>query len=148
MENASKALLIAAAVLVVIMVISLGIVIYRMGSEAVGEVNFTGQQVAANNEKFIRYNGNGKRGTEVNAMLQTVLNANVEATSLEGDNSPRGVTVKLKPKSGSETTLLSPTDKSIPALSASQIQTSRLYNITVSYGGQGGLVDSILVEER
>lgn len=147
MENASKALLIAAAVLVVIMVISLGIVIYRMGSEAVGEVNFTGQQVTAHNEKFTRYNGSGKRGTEVNAMLQTALNSNVEATSLEGDNSPRGVTVKFKPKSGTESTLLSPTEKSIQSSKASLIQTSKLYNITVNYGGQGGLVDQIIVEE-
>ncbi len=142
MENATKALLIAAAVLVVIMVISLGIAIYRMGSEAVGSVSFTQQEVAANNEKFTKYNGTGKRGTEVRAMLQTVLSANIEAT-MNGEDA-KIVTVKF----GDTKILLSGTEKALSGDTLNEIQASKSYNIVVKYEGDGGLVNEIKITER
>ena len=79
MENATKALLIAAAVLVAILIISLGLVVYNMAAETMDSVNISGQEVTASNEKFTRYDGAHRRGSEVNAMLKTVLSANRDA---------------------------------------------------------------------
>ena len=53
MENATKALLIAAAVLVAILIISLGLVVYNMASETVDNAgNLDEYQIQQFNEKF------------------------------------------------------------------------------------------------
>lgn len=139
MENATKALLIAAAVLVAILIISLGIVVYQMAAEAMGGVNLSEQEIAANNEKFTRYNGAHKRGSEVNAMLKTVLNSNLAAKST-GDTSKL---VKVSSE-GSEGITLGTSQTSV----VSEAKTSELYTIKVIYGGPGGLVSEITVKEE
>ena len=54
MENATKALLIAAAVLVAILVISLGIIIYQRASETVtGAGDLSEYQIQQVNEKYM-----------------------------------------------------------------------------------------------
>lgn len=134
MENATKALLIAAAVLIAILIISLGLVVYNTSAETVKSANLSQQEVQSANEKFARYNGENKRGSEVNAMLQTVLNANVDAAAAK--ETDRQVSVTLD---ASE--ILSKTAKSI----TKQADTSKLYKIEVQYNGNGGLVDKIVV---
>jgi len=77
MENATKALLIAAAVLVVILIISLGIGVFNMASEQVENAgDLSEYQVQQFNDKFIKYNGTNVSGSDVNAMLKTVFNHN------------------------------------------------------------------------
>ena len=71
MENATKALLIAAAVLVAILIISLGIGIFNMASEQVYNAgDLSEYQIQQFNEKFTKYEGENKSGSEVNAMLK------------------------------------------------------------------------------
>lgn len=134
MENATKALLIAAAVLIAILIISLGLVVYNTSAETVNSANLSQQEVQSANEKFARYNGENKRGSEVNAMLQTVLNANVDAAAAK--ETGRQVSVTLD-----DSEILSKTAKSI----TKQADTSKLYKIEVQYNGNGGLVDKIVV---
>ena len=77
MENATKALLIAAAVLVAILVISLGIIIYQRASETVtGAGDLSEYQIQQVNAKFTNYQGN-VRGSDVNALLTTAFNHNL-----------------------------------------------------------------------
>ncbi len=136
MENATKALLIAAAVLVAILVISLGLVIYQQAAETVESINMSDQQVTANNEKFVRYNGANKKGTEVNAMLKTVLQANLDAAA-------SNELAKQVEVTGDVTLATNAT-----SLPAAQADPSALYTITVVYGGQGGLVSEIQVDAQ
>ena len=133
MENATKALLIAAAVLIAILIISLGLIVYNNSANTVNQANLSSQEIQAQNEKFTRYNGKNKRGSEVNSLLQTALNYNLNTTD-EGN--------KVVVKQG-ETKLVDKGSKSI----TKQMDTSKLYNITVNYGGAGGLVDEITIEE-
>ena len=134
MENATKALLIAAAVLIAILIISLGLVVYNSSAETVKSANLSQQEVQAANEKFARYNGNNKRGSEVNAMLQTVLNSNVDADAT-GEEAKK-VSVTGDVTLASDATSIT-----------SRADTSKLYNIVVVYGGTGGLVNEIQVSE-
>ena len=92
MENASKALLIAGAILIVILLISLGIYIYSQAQQQIDAVNMDEQQVLAFNNKFAPYLGNNITGSQVNALLQQVQASNSQATkmgytsiNLEGD---------------------------------------------------------------
>ena len=134
MENATKALLIAAAVLIAILIISLGLVVYNSSAETVKSANLSQQEVQAANEKFARYNGTNKRGSEVNAMLQTVLNSNVDANATGEEEKQVSVT--------GDVTLASDATSI-----TSRADTSKLYNIEVVYSGTGGLVSEIKVSE-
>ena len=126
MENATKALLIAAAVLIAILIISLGLVVYNTSAETVKSANLSQQEVQSANEKFARYNGENKRGSEVNA--------NIDAAA--ANETGRQVSVTLD-----NSEILSKTAKSI----TKQADTSKLYKIEVQYNGAGGLVDKIVV---
>lgn len=82
MENASKALLIAGAILIVILLISLGIYIYSQAQQQVDSVNMDEQEILAFNNKFAPYLGDNITGAQVNALLQQVIASNGQATEL------------------------------------------------------------------
>ena len=119
MENATKALLIAAAVLVAILIISFGLVIYNKSTTATDSADLTATQIQA--QKFAKYEGENQRGSVVNALLETVLTNNTTATS-EGAK----VTVN-----GAVT--LGTSDRSI----GTKADTSVLYNIACTRGSSG-----------
>lgn len=130
MENATKALLIAAAVLVAILIISFGLVIYNKSTTATDSADLTATQIQAQNEKFAKYEGKNQRGSVVNALLETVLTNNTTATS-------EGAKVDVK---GAVT--LSADSKSIGA----KADTSILYNITCKRG-DSGVINEITIEK-
>ncbi|MEI3356131.1 MAG: hypothetical protein V8R81_03530 [Clostridia bacterium] len=57
MENASKALIIAGAILLAILIISLGIMIYNQASGVVNNNSMTEVEVTTFNQKFEQYLG-------------------------------------------------------------------------------------------
>ena len=71
MENASKALIIAGAILLSNLIIGLGMYIYTQASGAMKGANLDPQAVAAYNSEFENYEGT-RSGTEVRALLDTV----------------------------------------------------------------------------
>ena len=128
MENATKALLIAAAILVAILIISLGLAVYNKAANATDSADLSQAQVQAYNEKFLKYEGTSKRGSEVNALLETVLNHNMTVA----DQSQK-IEVTGTPS-------LEKTATSITTRAA----TSKLYSITCSRDASG-LVTSIAI---
>jgi len=77
MENATKALLIAAAVLVVILIISLGIGIFNSASEQIDNAgNLSEYEIQKFNEKFTKYVGENLSAADVNALVKTAFNHN------------------------------------------------------------------------
>lgn len=140
MENATKALLIAAAVLVAILIISLGIVVYQMAAETMDSVNFSSQEITAFNDKFMQYNGTNKRGSEVNAMLKTVLNSNMQSRTegLNPTTDAKFVVVK-----NNTTTVLDKTATSI----GTTVNTSKTYTVTVKMDAKTGFVNEIVYTE-
>lgn len=78
MENSTKALIIAAAVFITIMIISLALIVYNRGSEAVdGKGDLTEYQIQQFNEKFIKYQGDSVSASDVKALLNTVFYHNI-----------------------------------------------------------------------
>ena len=131
MENATKALLIAAAVLVAILIISLGLAVYNKASNATDSADLSSAEIQAQNEKFVKYEGPHKRGSEVNALLETVLNSNLTASS---DGAIVTVTVD-----GTETLSKDKT-------SYTKQDTSKLYTITCKRDTKSGVVTSITIK--
>ncbi len=77
MENASKALLIAGAILICIVLISLGMLIVNSSSEVtdqVGDITTT-QAVSTFNSNFTNYSGTQK-GSAIKTLLQSLASSN------------------------------------------------------------------------
>ena len=138
MENATKALLIAAAVLVAILIISLGLVVFNMASETVkNSANLSAQEIQSFNEQFTQYQGDNVRGSNVNALLKTALNNNI--TKKQESKTAMMVEVKL-----GNTTVVSGSGGSETSLST-RADASKMYKVVVNQDGEGGLVHSITI---
>lgn len=79
MENASKALIIAGAILLSILIIGLGMAIYQQASGAIGNANMDPQKIQAYNSEFASYEGT-KFGTQVRALLDIIRSHNLANT--------------------------------------------------------------------
>ena len=85
MENASKALIIAGAILISIVIITLGVMIVNNVTDTINNnANLSAQEVAQYNSEFLSYEGR-RTGSQVRALLNTVANHN--RTQGANDNS-------------------------------------------------------------
>ena len=85
MENASKALIIAGAILLAIVIISLGLVVVNNTRETVNNANISEQEIQTFNAKFTSYESStGISAAKVKALIQAVMannNANTVLSS-------------------------------------------------------------------
>ena len=77
MENASKALIIAGAILLAILIITLGLLGYRQATGAIDNNAMDEVAITAFNNKFTQYVGDNVNGTRVNALIDAVIQNNV-----------------------------------------------------------------------
>lgn len=77
MENASRAILIAGSVLIVLVVATVVIIFFNKGADSTQQVgnNITEAQIQAHNAQFNIYEGTGRTKTEIEKLV-TVLNNN------------------------------------------------------------------------
>ena len=135
MENATKALLIAAAVLVAILIISLGIGIFNTASEqAEGAGDLTQYQIQTFNDKFRKYEGDSRTGADVNALLQTVFSHN---------NAQEGIDTCVS-VSGASTISASNQLSTSPT----KVSTNYRYTVTLTYNTTTKLVQSISISQN
>lgn len=80
MENASKALIIAGAILLSIAIIGIGMYVYQMAASTIDSADMSGQQVTAYNSEFVKYEGTQK-GTNVRALCDAVISHNTTNSS-------------------------------------------------------------------
>lgn len=77
MENASKALIIAGAILLSIAIIGVGMFVYNSVSDTItGAADMSEQEIAAYNGTFTTYGGEKVRGSQVKALCDKVRNHN------------------------------------------------------------------------
>lgn len=84
MENASKALIIAGAILLAILLISLGIFVFTQAQDTLGSINLSEQEVLAFNNKFLAYEGT-IRGSQVKQLIN-LIDSNNKSREEEGAN--------------------------------------------------------------
>ncbi len=80
MENASKALIIAGAILLSILIIGLGMYIYTQAAGAMDGANLDPQKAEAYNREFLNYAGTNVSGTRARS-LYTAIAAHNRANS-------------------------------------------------------------------
>lgn len=84
MENASKALIIAGAILLSILIIALGIFIFNAAKGAVNTDSLDATEIETFNQQFTMYEGDRINGSSVKELLaKCVTNAGTNANSAE-----------------------------------------------------------------
>lgn len=123
MENASKALIIAGAILLAILIISLGIMIYSQASNAINNGGMSDAEVTAFNQKFTKYQGHQK-GSTVRTLVQEVMSNNHnEQASEETYISVTGVVTLNAPSDGTTS----------PQPTWGGLQNTKTYNVSFEY---------------
>ena len=141
METASNALIIAGAILLAILIITLGILIYNQASGVVDNNAMSEVERQNFNTKFTQYEGT-QRGTTVRALLQSVLSNN-----LSQDDNDRKIVVTLDNGSKKSTII----DEKTTSAPTDEISTGATYSISFTYGSTGGntgLVDTIAIVKK
>ena len=130
MENASKALIIAGAILLAILLISLGIMIFNQASSTLeGGGGMDDAQKSTFNAKFQKYESEsaGIKGSMVKALINEIKAVNSD------DNDENNIKVKLK---GTDVVTLSNDGKiATDTLNTSGINTNTTYLVQLGYSG-------------
>ena len=98
MENASKALIIAGAILISILIISLGVIIYQQAAGVVNNNSMDELEVTQFNSKFENYFGNNIKGATAQSLVEAV-----KANNNSQDDTSRMVEVAVITNFSSET---------------------------------------------
>lgn len=128
MENASKALIIAGSVLIAILLISLGLLIFKSTSGTTDQTQELGKtlEVQQFNSQFLKYCGTSVKGSQVRTLCEVIIAHNA--------NSDNKVSINNK----SDATGISDIRNSI--------KTNQNYKVTQNINGSG-LIDSITVQQ-
>lgn len=132
MENASKALIIAGAILLSILLISLGIMILNQAQDATKNSGMSQAQVSTFNNKFSKYEGKKIKGSEVNGMIQEVVASNGDE---DNQNASRIITVMFGTAKVVEGT----------AVTNNTIQSNKTYTVSISEYDSNGYVKKIQI---
>lgn len=76
MENASKALIIAGAILISILLISLGILVYNNAKQTADGGNLNAEEAQTFNTKITQYCGSKKSATDMNSLMDAIAASN------------------------------------------------------------------------
>jgi len=120
MENASKALVIAGAILISILIIGLGVFIYNGAASTVSKSNLNSQEAQAQNQQFEAYFGDKRSAAEVKQLCSLVRSNNITSNA-----------------ASEEKAILIVMDSSTPAASGPQavstaVKAGKTYNVNVA----------------
>lgn len=142
MENASKALIIAGAILLAILLISLGILVYQQASSTINDTNIDAEAAQTFNQKITAYCGTNKSATDINALVQAIAASNgAQNGKASVDQHYISITVNATSgvTGGSVTVSATSTSVTYPIFSA-----GNTYTATYSIGATG-YVDTVTI---
>ena len=142
MEDASKALIIAGAIILAILIITLGIFIFQQASEVTRDSSISDVEVMQFNEKFKSHEGENVRGSEINSLLSTIVQNNVA----NQDDTSKQVKVEVTSTNWSTTK----PDKNTPPVSTSstgRAQTGKTYTVVCTTDTSTGYVTTVTISD-
>jgi len=125
MENASKALIIAGAILLSILIISLGIMVYNNAKNTVGNASLNKQEIEGFNSEWLAYEGTNKTASEVKSMIQAV---NASNSAENRNQSNRFITLTT---GGTAST--TPATTMPDSTATSTVSNNKTYTVTLGY---------------
>ena len=149
MENASKALIIAGAILLAILIISLGIIVYRQAAGVIDSNSMDEVAVTTFNSKFTQYEGDNVRGANVNALINTIIQNNLsnsDDTSKQVKLAGTGLSSTSTPPtwSGTAPTSTGAVIKSIEQ--SGSALTGRSYEVSATPDPQSGYITTVTIK--
>ena len=132
MENASKALIIAGAILLAILLISLGIMIFTQAQSTVNNSGMSQAEITSFNSQFSKYENNEIKGSLVKSLIQEVNTNNAQDESNEHQITLTGVT-----------TMTGKTNQYL----TSGITNTKTYKVTITAYATDGRISTIAVQD-
>lgn len=130
MENASKALIIAGAILLSVLIISLGIMVYNNAKNTVGSANLSQHEISTFNSQWEAYRGSTQTASQVMTMAQAVIASNAAE---DKNGSKRFITFATTDQSATNLTA----SATKPNITLPTIDNSKTYKITLGYSSNG-----------
>ena len=140
MENASKALIIAGAILLSILIISLGIGIFNQAQDTIGNGGMSKAEISTFNSNFTKYEGI-RKGSDVKAMIQEVNSSNI--SDVQAGNSRNIQLVGA----GNAASGANGTTKAY-TYGTSSIASAAQYKIAVEYDSNSGYINKITITKQ
>lgn len=139
MENASKALIIAGAILISIVLVSVGVIVVNSLNPDSAVEEMTKQEVDAFNSKFNSSIGDNKLGSVAKNLISTVMtnNSNTDASNQ--------VSIQLVDSVVSGNAVGMTADGVTLSSMRNKVNTSARYNIVVTATSNGGRVQQITI---
>lgn len=134
MENASKALIIAGAILLSILIISLGIMVYNNAKSTVGSANLDKESIQAFNSQWESYIGNNRTASEVQAMISAVI-----ASNAAEKKSGTGKYIKITNTGSANATTLTGNNVGNTTM-PNTLSSAQTYKVTAGYDSKTGLI--------
>ncbi len=141
MENASKALIIAGAILLAILIIALGVYIFNQAKSTTNMDELSNQQVQAHNNTFENYEGK-INGTQAKALIDAIRNNNQTMPDL-GDILVTTTGLSTNASGSKDNTLLSQVKS---AFDPTKRYTVSITNYQTAEGQYKGYVTAIKIE--
>ena len=141
MENASKALIIAGAILLAILIIGLGIFIYRQAANTVTDTGMDQLAIQQFNGQFSQYDSRTVSGGSARALYDTVT------TNNNTDSEKRIVALKVVAADNTEK-VLADSDSTKVDGSKNDIKLSAKYEIKIGQDAKTGLTNNITMTEK
>ncbi len=135
MENASKALIIAGAILISIVLVTVGVMVVNSLSPDTALDKMTQQEIATFNSQFEGSSGESVQGSKVRSLISSVITNN---GGLE-QGEEKFVTVNI---GGTDYVTANEL-----AAARNKVNSSHKYNVTVYYDGNSSLINRIVIVE-
>ena len=143
MENASKALIMAGAILLAILIISLGVMVFRNMSKSVtNDTSLDKQTIAAFNSKIQPYVGNNKSGSQVNTLRDIVISINNNA-AVQGGSLQNVKSMTIGSENAMREAVTYDISNNKVNISDVKADTGSFYTVRVHYSTETGLIDTI-----
>ena len=150
MENASKALIIAGAILLSILIIGLGVFIYNGAAKASDSVDMSSQEIKAYNEPYTTYGGEKVSGSKAMSLCDDVRTHNL---SVRADDISKLILITNEDLSGAgkdsySSNDLKEADANTPTSIKKDLRSGYTYKITFAYDPNTGLVTKIGIKKN
>lgn len=132
MENASKALIIAGAILLSILIIGLGMMIFNNAKDAMSGANLDAEKVQAINSKYDSYLGTNIKGSNVKTLCNLVRDNNLTAD----DSDTFAIAINEKTEAADINTL------------KATFANGKTYTVTATYEGPSKTINTITITEN
>lgn len=143
MENASKALIIAGAILLAILIIGIGMVVYNNASKAMGDTGMDEYQIQAYNSKFESYEGSNVSGSNVRNLVNAVTTHN----RLKSDDPSLQIKI-TRTGTANTTACTAAEDLTTDAYNITKYPAARSYTVKIGYEKKSNYIVGIDIKEN